>query len=103
VQRDYRKKRREKGWDEERYIKSKKIYIFYILPVLTVVVVAEIVYLISVLAIDGIQGGTGDRVFFFVILFVTIIVAYILIGATIYNRRILKKLMDGNIQLEHDL
>jgi hypothetical protein len=103
VQRDYRKKRREKGWDKDRYIKSKKVYIFYLLPVLSTILVVELVYILFLLAGDAIQGGSGDRIFFFVILFCAIMVSYILIGATIYNRGILNKLMDGSIQLENDL
>lgn len=103
VQKDYRKKRREKGWDEDRYIKSKKVYIFYLLPVLSTILVVELVYILFLLAGDAIQGGSGDRIFFFVILFCAIMVSYILIGATIYNRGILNKLMDGSIQLENDL
>lgn len=102
VQRDYRKKRREKGWDEDRYIKSKKIYILYLLPVLSTVLVVEFMYVLFLLARDAIQGGSGDRIFFFVILFCAIMVSYILVGATVYNRGILKKLMDGRIQLESE-
>lgn len=100
VQRDYRKKIREKGWDDDRYIKSKKIYIFYLLPVLSTVLVVEFVYILFLLAGDAIQNGTGDRVFFFIIFFFAIMASYILIGATFYSRRILKKLIDGKLQLE---
>lgn len=103
VQRDYRKKLREKGWDEDRYIKSKKVYFFYVLPVLFTILLIEFVYLLFMLAQIAMLGETGDRIFFFVVLFFAIPIFYFMIGTIIFCRKILRKLMDGRIQLESEL
>lgn len=103
IQKDYRKKRRDKGWDEARYIKSKKFYLLYLIPILVIVLVLELIYVLFLLAGDALNTGISAWLIFFLVLLLAVLVSCILIGLTFFNRKVLKKLMDGSIQLENDL
>ena len=103
IQKDYRKKRRDKGWDEARYIKSKKFYLLYLIPILVTVLVLELIYVLFLLAGDALNTGISAWLIFFLVLLLAVLVSCILIGLTFFNRKVLKKLMDGSIQLENDL